>query len=341
MRKLWLSLFLICVLHITASCSEDSVVAGLPPFIIPEDSIERETMEEDSVVVPNRTVNIDSISISLFADNSYKNQSAAVYGDYMFLVTKGRGRIYIYNLKEKSLVYTIKLPASSEYDYLGSDLYHSNQASFGIDFYAYDDPFPLLYISQRARSDLRCFVEVFRIVPVLNESGDGYKSIDAQLVQTVFFPAMTQDNSLGNVNCVIDSEKRLMYTYSRNNNKEEDNYGECKVSCFNIPPIGQNYVYLEDRDILSSFMLGCSAVNMQGGCIKDGVLYIGQGYKSAGYIYLNVVDLYNNSLLGRIDLLNQGVKWEPEGCFYYHGKVMIAADNNIWEISNIIKTFYL
>lgn len=336
MRKSY-TFFLLCMfVQMAASCTEESVLVDIPLLVIEEDSTINDyspNENPDSVIV--RNVTIDSVAINLYADNSYKNQSAAVYGDYLFLVTKGRGRIYIYNLKEKSFVYTIKLPASSEYDYQGSDLYHSNQASFGIDFYAYDDPFPLLYISQRARSDLRCFVEVFRIVPVMNESGDGYNTIDAQLVQTVFFPAMTQENSLGNVNCVIDSEKQLMYTYSRNNNKEDGNYGECKVSCFNIPPLGQNFVYLEDRDILSSFMLGCSAVNMQGGCIKDGVLYVGQGYKSVGYIYLNVVDLNNNSLLGRIDLLNQGVEWEPEGCFYYHGKVMIAADNNIWEISNI------
>ena len=339
MRKFLLLLLLGSILQITAACSEDPLIEVIQPIAMIEDSIV--DASEDSVAVsPNdsvegKIVTVDSVSVSLYADNSKDNQSAAVYGDYLFVITKGRGYIYIYNLKSKTLVYTIRPGAILEYDYKGSDLYHCNQATFGIDFYAHDDPFPLLYISQRAKSDLRCFVEVFRIVPELNERGDGYKSIDAQLVQTIYFPAMTKENSLGNVNCVIDSEKKLMYTYSRNNNKEEENYGACKISCFNIPPLGQNYVYLEDSDILSSFMLGCSAVNMQGGCIKDNILYIGQGYKAVGYIYLNVVDLYNRNLLGRIDLLRQGVEWEPEGCFYYQENVMLTAGSNIWEISNI------
>ena len=78
-------------------------------------------------------------------------------------------------------------------------------------------------------------------------------------------------------------------------------------------------------------MLDCSAVNMQCGCIVNGILYIGQGYKSAGYIYLNVVDLRRRQLLERIDLIERGVTWEPEGCFFYNGNLMIAEGTNIWE----------
>lgn len=88
---------------------------------------------------------------------------------------------------------------------------------------------------------------------------------------------------------------------------------------------------LEDSDILDSWMLGCKAINMQGGCKKDDILYIGQGYKSVGYIYLNVVDLKRRQLLERIDLLGQGIVWEPEGCFIYNGNLMIAEGTNIWE----------
>ena len=318
-----------------ASCTKESLLEETPQLIVKEDSTNYYyPSQNDSDSIRIRSLNIDSLSISLFADNSKGNQSAAVYGNYVFLVTKGRSYLYIYSLEEKKLIYSIKMEAFFEYDYLGSDLFHSNQASFGVSFYHPDDPFPLLYISQRAREDRRCFVEVFRII--VNRKGDSYSSIDAQLVQTIYFPAMTEDNSLGNVNCVIDRQNQLMYTYSRNNEKTDHNYGQCKISCFKIPDVGYDFVYLEDQDILSSYMLGCSAVNMQGACIHDGLLYIGQGYKSVGYIYLNVVDLDRKELLGRIDLLEMGVEWEPEGCFFYQGNVMIAAGNNIWEISDFI-----
>ncbi|MBR3010311.1 MAG: hypothetical protein IKH91_05775 [Prevotella sp.] len=340
MKNLLLVFLLGFVLHLTASCTENNYMPEIETFYFEkEDTAEiTDSLGDDSIADSKELVlNPNGPEISLYAHNSKSNQSAAIYGDYVFLISQGRGLIHIYNIRNKSLVNTIKLPVSDENSYYGNDLYHSNQATFGTEFYAFDDPFPLLYISQRARSDLRCFVEVFRIIPEYNEKGDAYKSIDAFLVQTIYFPPMTKENSLGNVNCAIDREKNLIYTYSRNNNKTDDNYGICKISCFNIPDKGYDIVYLEDSDILYSYMLNCSAVNMQGGCIHDGILYIGQGYKNAGYIFLNVVDLNKNELLGRIDLMKQGVEWEPEGCFYYNNHLMIAADNNIWEFSNIFE----
>ena len=72
---------------------------------------------------------------------------------------------------------------------------------------------------------------------------------------------------------------------------------------------------------------------MQGGSIHNGLLYIGQGYKSAGYIFLNIVDLKKRRLKERIDLLDHGISWEPEGCFIYDGNLMIASGADIWEFS--------
>ena len=142
---------------------------------------------------------------------------------------------------------------------------------------------------------------------------------------------MSALNSLGNANCVIDKDKRIMYTYSRNNNIVDPNYGSCKISCFDIPDIKMDTVYLNGGDIKESYFLNCSAIYMQGGCIEGGFLYIGQGYKDAGFIYLNVIDLEKKKLDMRIDLLGKNIRWEPEGCFYYNGKVMLSAGTNIWE----------
>lgn len=271
-----------------------------------------------------------SVNTSLFAENSKNNQSVASYGDYLIIIPRGRGAMHLYNLRKKTLLYSLKMKAGTGKDVLGSDLYHCNQATFGVDFYEDGDPFPLLYISQRAREDNRCFTEVYRIFPRLCD-GD-YISMEAQLVQTIFFPKMTYENSLGNVNCVIDCETKEMYTYSRNNNKGDTNFGVCKITSFSIPDFHRDTVMLEDSDILKSYMLECSAINMQGGCIKDGILYIGQGFSSAG-IYLNIIDLKKRKLIQRIDLLNDyGIKWEPEGCFYYNNNVMIAEGTNIWQI---------
>lgn len=327
--------FLFCGISFASiSCAEDDSMCDVPIIYIDnnqDDSVHTELeSSEDSTTNAELKAFVDA---SLYANNSKGNQSSASYGDYLILVPKSRGYLHLYNLRTKSLLYSLKLTANTEKDYKGVDLCHCNQTTFGVDFYEPNDPLPLLYISQRAREDRRCILEVYRLLPTRTDGEDDFSSMEAKLVQTILFPAMTVDNSLGNVNCAIDTEKRLMYTYSRNNVKTDANYRECKVSCFDIPDCRKDVVYLEDDDIKSSFMLGCSALNMQGGCVKDGKLYIGQGYKSAGYIYLNVVDLKNEKLLERIDMLAKGVEWEPEGCFIYNGNIMMSTGSNIWQLN--------
>ena len=269
----------------------------------------------------------DSYVVSYYAQNGIICQSVAVHGDYLFYVSDGRSVISLYHLKSKTLLCSKDLKGGTR------ELYHSNQASFGVDYYASDDIFPLLYISQRSNKEGRCFTEVFRILPSRDDNSMVISTFDVKLVQTIYYPVMSETNSLGNVNTVIDHENRLMYAYSRNNNKQETNYGMCKISCFKIPEVYQNEVYLEDIDIIDSYMLPCSAINMQGGCIKNGKLYIGQGSYSAGYILFNIVDLVDRQLEKQVDLIQQGFSEEPEGCFWYDGSPMIStASGNIWRI---------
>jgi hypothetical protein len=307
----------------SVACSKDDYDELIPP---------RQYSDSLDCSQPNVVASLTITSINWFAGNSKSNQSAAASGDYLVLIPKSRSAIHLYNLKKKELLYTLQMNPGTGKDAWGDDLYHSNQATFGVDFYYPDDAFPLLYISQRAKSDKRCFLEVYRLIPSKQPEDEDYTTMEAELVQTIYFPTLTHNNSLGNVNCAIDNKKRLMYTYSRNNNSGEDNTGECKISCFKIPYLYDKTVMLEDSDILDSWMLGCKAINMQGGCIKDDILYIGQGYKSVGYIYLNIVDLKNRFLSKRIDLLDIGITWEPEGSFTYNGNLMIASGANIWEI---------
>ncbi len=270
------------------------------------------------------------LTVSLFSSNSVNHQSAAVHKDYCVMITDTRSSFYLYNLVQKKLVCGLDLTPGEGKDFMGYTLFHCNQSSFGVDYYDESDYFPLLYISQRAGSDRRCFMEVYRICPSSNGGGTDFTSMAVELVQTVFFPQMSVTNCLGNVNCVIDTVNRKMYTYSRNNDVLDPNYGFCKISCFDIPDLKEDIVYLEDIDIKESFMLDCSAIYMQGGCVENGFLYIPQGYASAGFILFNVIDLNKKKLVQQIDLLGNGIQWEPEGCFYYGGQVLVTAGTNIW-----------
>lgn len=304
-----LILLLFCVTTFANACSKD---------------IYFELYEEGNTVTidygTSKPSKPDSIlTISTFSALGFSHQSAASFGDYAFFVTNGRSKICMYNLAKKRKIYTLSLVGQN------GKVYHSNQSSFGVEKYESVDFFPLLYISQRSKTDKRCFMEVYRILSLYDEEMSDYESFYVDLVQTIYFPAMSWENSLGNVNCAIDPSGKYMYTYSRNNNLEDDNYGQCKVSKFIVPDLDSDSVVLEDTDILSSFMIDCSAINMQGGCIRDGMLFIGQGYSSAGYIYLNVIDLEKQKLIKQYDLMNDyRVRWEPEGCFVYDGTLMLA-----------------
>lgn len=270
-----------------------------------------------------------NISISQFAPLGFSHQSAARYGHYVFFVTKGRSRIGLFCLAEKRMLYTLDLEGA------GENTYHCNQCSFGLETFEEMDFFPLLYISQRAKTGGRCFIEAYRVFFSNNDSLSEFESFNVELVQTIYLPKMTYDNSMGNVNCVIDASSQTMYTYSRNNNTLEDNYGQCKISQFAIPDIHLETVVLNDEDIISSFFIDTSAINMQGGCIQDRMLYIGQGYWSAGYIYLNIIDLDKEKIVRRFDLREYKISWEPEGCFFYDGCVMLAHTAGICRIDKL------
>ena len=329
-----LGILLLFLSSLSVSCAEDDPYdfskKEVTDFLDESNTQDSDTINEGNL--ENEDEFDGNFVFTLYAENSYTNQSAAVFGDYLFLVPKYRGKIYMYSLKEKKLLCAYTLGAQKEVNSSGGDIYHCNQTCFGTDYYDMDDPFPLLYISQRARSDKRCFTEVFRITAEKSAQDNEYSSFKLELVQTIYYPPMSEANSLGNVNTVIDRDNSLLYTYSRNNAKEDANYRQCKITCFEIPDIHQKEVYLEDIDIKKSFMLDISALYMQGACIEGGYLYIARGATSVGYIDVNIINLKTQKMVRQLDLLHKGYRWEPEGCFFYNGYLMISTGNSLWKL---------
>ena len=187
-------------------------------------------------------------------------------------------------------------------------------------------------MSQHAKEDMRYFVEGYRILPEWDAARHDYGAFTVELVQTIYFPAMSDENALGNINMVIDHEERKMYTYSRNNNANRPNSGKCIITCFDVPDVSAETIYLDDSDIRDAFYLDCSAANMQGGCIRNGMLYIAQGAKRVGYIYMNILDLRERQLTARLDLLKAGFSLEPEGCFLYKNDIFFGAETYLYQL---------
>lgn len=276
-------------------------------------------------------INNDTLLISEFAHNSKSHQSAAVYGQYLITVPNKLSSISMYDMKQKQRVYTCMLSPLEGLDPYGYVKFHCNQSTFSNKKFVENDTFPLLYISQRADSLYRCSALVYRIVEKRNACNE-ISSFDVQLVQTIFFPPMTKENALGNVNVVYSSSEDLFYLYSRNNNRKDSNFRKCRISKVHVPKIEADTIYLSNNDIIDSYSIECSALNMQGAAIFDNKLYIAQGFYKSGTINLQVVNLVKKKLEKTYDLLSQRVTWEPEGCFFYEGNLFLASSKYIFQI---------
>ena len=266
----------------------------------------------------------NSFNLITYATNSLAGQSAARYGDYLFIVQDRMAGMGCYNIRTKTLLYTL------DTGIVGPSNWHCNQSSFSPHFYDAADMFPVLFVSQQNDENGRCIAQGYRIIPVVSEETNEIESFTISLVQTINFPVMNDTNCLGNANATFDLQCNWLWCYSRNNNSEAANYRVARFTKFNIPDLrDQNdaiisVVNLTDSDIVESFSDNWSMLNAQGGFIRNGKLVIGQGYPSARDTCCRVIDLYvQKKMVSYVDIISTGFQFEPEGMFEYDGKIMM------------------
>lgn len=279
--------------------------------------------------------NTNQKQFTLYAKNGIPAQSAACHGDYLISVTRLVSKMSLYNLRSRKMLCTQVLQPWTELRGK-TDIFHANNSSFGLQKYRESDLFPLLYVSHRENNDRRGVLQVYRVIP-LKKHGDNadYDSLSVSLVQTVYYPKMTDQNALGSPWTVIDQDHNCMYTYSRNNRRKAANSGTCRISKFKIPNVGKSSeVYLKDEDILDSYEVDFKASLSQGACIHNEKMYIPQGVSPKKSLWLRVIDLKQKKLVRTIDLKAAGFPTEPEGCFIYYGHLMIStAGKRIFKIN--------
>lgn len=255
-----------------------------------------------------------------YAGNAVGGQSAAIFGDYLFIVEDYLAKISCYNIRTRKLLYTLTTGISAP------TYWHCNQSQFGPLYYDPDDDFPLLYIAMQNDPNNRGSWVAFRIVPTYTDGE--ISSFTLTQVQTIHLPVMTDANCMGHPNMAYDKLNNCFWAYHRNNNSAADNYRKARFSKFAVPAIWNGSTLITDVDLTDADILDTfgddrwSMYNAQGGFILDGKLYIVQGYPGAGYVYLRVVDLYvAREMVSLVDLLRAGVSQEPEGLVYWEGDV--------------------
>ncbi|MBR1666849.1 MAG: hypothetical protein IJ693_01075 [Bacteroidaceae bacterium] len=272
---------------------------------------------------------------SLYADNGVINQSATNYGKYLFIFEDKFASITLYDLSAKEIIYTLKLVPHPERNKT-SIVYHCNQCCFSKTKFHKNDSFPLLYLSQRRPNEQEgAFIDVIRIIPHITDKKQ-IDSFNIQKIQRIHLPKMTDKNSLGYPNIVVDSKNGVFYSYSRNNRINAENHWEAVITKFSIPDIKNNEeVYLTDEDIIDAFPLGISLYGAQGGFYRKNSIYFVQGFPTTSdpehnYVYFREINLKQKKVKRTVDMLNNGFKMEPEGCWFYNKKVMVT--NNKKEI---------
>ncbi len=295
----------------------------------------KEGLKELSVFLPNvednhyyygERINLNTVfSWSKYANNAYKGQSSAIYGDYLFILNDKLVNVACYNMRTQQLLYTLATGFSN------AAIWHCNSASFSTLRYDQDDVFPVLYTSVKNDANGRCAWVAYRIIPTYTD--DEISSFTIEQVQVIHLPVMTDENCLGETNVCVDAQNEVLWGFGHNSRAGADNRGIGMFTQFPMPPLSETEVTWEDSDIVQSFSIGSPIGAFQDGFIHNGKLYFARGYESAGHISLQVVDLYARKMqVTFVDLLANGFTEEPEGLFLYNGKIYTSSLNtNIWE----------
>ena len=325
MKRLYFIIVICCTIPFISCGGEDyhgiELVEEVPKDngILISDSVSNErdsilgTKEQPSNGEPSDTqIGKKYLVIEEYASGIIKHQSAACYGNYAFFLLDAMKKVQMYNIQKKQEIFTLTQTSLGQ-----ASIYHCNQSCFGKEKFHPEDPFPLLYVSMFQASG-RCSAMVYRILPNKNTESDEYDSFSLELVQRIYYPKVSDANALYNVNAVIDTQNNFIYTYSRNNNSNAENYMKCRVSKFPLPDPHSGNVTFENDDILDSFELNVSAANTQGGTLDGNLLYIMRGYPGAGYVYLYIIDINEKRIKYIVDLFSNGFYEEPEGVFFHN-----------------------
>ena len=166
---------------------------------------------------------------------------------------------------------------------------HCNNASFGVERYDKQSPFPLLYVAE-CRGDRACYVNDISFT-------------GSRLVQKIFYDG---DDIQGPADWFVDSRKRHIYLYCTIN-------GERRLKYFPLPRLADSdargEVHLNKEDAIGELSAGQIAIP-QGSHKHGQTIYLADGIPPRA-TRLHIKHLRNDRKNAIIELSHTGL--EPEG----------------------------
>lgn len=241
------------------------------------------------------------------------SQGCAVFDKYLFQFYNSNNVIDIFDLVEKTLIQTIALEPVSTY--------HCNNANFGNEYYAQNDLFPLLYVSQENELEHKCLV--YRVT-------NGPGEFVLTLVQTITFPSPSY-NFMWYPNCMIDVQNNKIIIAGLGNKPWSvgiDNIVRYKL--FTLPKLSEGDVTIDEENCEDTIEVKFLPTTQGGFVLNNKIIQVfGMGNNAQ----LNVIDITTHRLVSKVDLSKNVLSREPEGCFLYEDAICVVfSDGQIFKL---------
>ena len=259
-------------------------------------------------------------------------QDGAIWGNLLFRF-ENNGACHVYDLNTLEKV--------SEFTLEGMDQWmpHSNAVTFGCEYYADGDEFPLLYTNiyntyskeEDRREGVCCMYRLTR-------EGDSFRG---QLVQTITV-GFRYDASLwcsegGDIrpygNFVIDRENGIYYGFTM-----RDGYDTTRYFAFRLPKLADGEaVVLGKEDILNSFDCPYHRF-IQGACVHKGKIFSLEGFTNdtVNLPGIRIIDPVKQEQLCYVRTAEYGMDHEPEMVDFWADMCYCSdCDGNLFIIEEI------
>lgn len=312
------------ILYIIAllSCLS-SVACNTPEEDLAERGLEEHIYKGDSVDMNNRSFiqkaggdsAIFQKYMTLTPVAGRQAQGSACYGDYFVQGYNYNGQLSFYNLKEKSYLTTVSIPAPAP-----SSRCHVNTMNFGNQKYSEDDFFPILYVCSGYPTNGISYIYGYRIIRSIE---DGFEIFSVSLIQTISLVGF------GNwTEGIIDTKSESLWIKFA--------VSGCCYAKYKMPSLNEGDVTIKMEDSGQVFQIGFLLKNSsnQGHLFVDDRILLVSGVPSWGeelaFISINTISGEREYVidLKEIGLVNTNNPsdntFEPEGVIVYNGQVMIC-----------------
>ena len=310
--------FLLSCLFVLSSCGkEDFFEDYVQDLDLDVDTIIRKGYTNDTLICSyEKYMSIPSSAIY------GGGQGGACYDKYFFQGYSNNAALGVFDLDKKESLGKIDIT-----DPYPNSRIHVNTVNFGNQRYDKNDFFPLLYVSSgyKTGNNKISFIYVYRILR--DVSSNGSELFSASLVQTITlkgFNSWTEG--------ILDNDNNLLWVKY----EPEGTNGYYRYASFIMPKCDKEYVDVLQKDYLVDFPIEAQPFKSsnQGHLYYQNKILLVSGtapsVQKLAFIVINITNKYREHV---VDLVDLGLRDEPENLFFYKDQLMIGYRRSLYKFN--------